>query len=76
MPQNTVLLISISFRNCFVEAMLMNGTLHKGMYNIIHAWYEHINQSYNIQADLIGMLLKMRYLDIVFITSIMFYLLT
>lgn len=45
----------ISFRNCFVECMLSNGTLHKGMYNIMQEWYEYINQNIHIQADLIGM---------------------
>lgn len=41
-------------RHCFVEAMLTNGTLHKGMYNIMQEWYNYINESVHIQADLIG----------------------
>lgn len=41
-------------RHCFVEAMLTNGTLHKGMYNIMQEWYNYINENIHIQADLIG----------------------
>lgn len=35
--------------------MLANNTLHKGMYNIMQEWYNYINDSIHIQADLIGM---------------------
>lgn len=41
-------------RNCFVEAMLTNGTLHKGMYDIMQEWYNYIDENIHIQADLIG----------------------
>lgn len=34
--------------------MLTNGTLHKGMYNIMQEWYNYINDNVHIQADLIG----------------------
>lgn len=43
-------------RNCFVECMVSNGTLHKGMYNIMQEWYDYINKNIHIQADLIGKL--------------------
>lgn len=43
-----------SARYCFVETMLINGTLHQGMYNIMQEWYDFIHQSIHIQADLIG----------------------
>ncbi|XP_055301148.1 deoxynucleoside kinase-like [Sitodiplosis mosellana] len=42
-----------SARHCFVEAMLANNTLHKGMYNIMQEWYNYINENIHIQADLI-----------------------
>lgn len=42
-----------SARTCFVENMFRNGTLHKGMYNILQEWYAFIEKSIHIQADLI-----------------------
>lgn len=43
-----------SAKYCFVEAMLNNNTLHKGMYNILQEWYTYIDNNIPIQADLIG----------------------
>lgn len=34
--------------------MYANGTLHKGMYQILQDWYRFIEKSIHIQADLIG----------------------
>lgn len=42
-----------SSRYCFVENMYANGTLHKGMYQILQDWYRFIEKSIHIQADLI-----------------------
>jgi len=42
-----------SARHCFVEAMLSNGTLHRGMYNIMQEWYNYIDENIHLQADLI-----------------------
>lgn len=44
----------IQHRHCFVEAMIANNTLHKGMYHIMQEWYEYIDKNIHIQADLIG----------------------
>jgi deoxynucleoside kinase len=42
-----------SARFCFVENMVSTGMLHRGMYNILNEWYEHIEKTMHIQADLI-----------------------
>lgn len=42
-----------SSRYCFVENMYKNGTIHEGMYKILKEWYEMIDKSIHIQADLI-----------------------
>ena len=42
-----------SARNCFVEKMLSNGTLHQGMYHVLQEWYEFIHEHHKIPCDLI-----------------------
>lgn len=42
-----------SARYCFTEAMLMNHSLHSGMYDIMQEWFNYIEQNVHIQADLI-----------------------
>lgn len=42
-----------SARYCFVEAMLANNSLHKGMFDILQEWYKYIDEKVHIQADLI-----------------------
>jgi len=42
-----------SARYCFVENMYKNGTIHEGMYEILKEWYQFIDKSIHIQADLI-----------------------
>lgn len=44
----------LSRRYCFVEAMLENNTLDKGMYNILQEWYDYIMGNMDIQTDLIS----------------------
>lgn len=43
-----------SAKNCFVENMLQTGVLHRGMYNVIHEWYNFISSNVHLRADLIG----------------------
>lgn len=47
------------FRNCFTEAMVNSGVLDRGMYNVLDAWYKHIDETYDLQTDLIGKVLKL-----------------
>lgn len=45
----------LNCRNIFVENMLHQGTLKKGMYNVLQEWYDYISDNVHLQADLIGM---------------------
>jgi deoxynucleoside kinase len=42
-----------SSRFCFVENMVNSGILHRGMYNVLNEWYEHIEKTIHLQTDLI-----------------------
>ncbi|XP_037950479.1 deoxynucleoside kinase-like isoform X1 [Teleopsis dalmanni] len=42
-----------SARYCFVENMYKNKTIDEGMYHVLQEWYEYLDKSVHIQADLI-----------------------
>jgi deoxyadenosine/deoxycytidine kinase len=41
-----------SSRICFAEYMMNTGILHRGMYNVLNEWYEHIEKTVHLQTDL------------------------
>ena len=42
--------------------MYRNNTIEKGMYQVLQEWYQFIEATIHIQADLIGNLLSIQYL--------------
>lgn len=42
-----------SARNCFINYMKQNGNLHEGMHSVLSEWFDFIDKSIDIRADLI-----------------------
>lgn len=41
-----------SARHCFVENMLAEGSLNRGMYQVLQSWYDFIDEYHQVRADM------------------------